>query len=160
MLYRKLSKWTCTAPNNSISSFQGTFWVMFVLVSLEVESAYHSKLSPEIHGTSILMERFHTRNHKSWNEPWESSNPTLPHFLVKEIQTQGIQYLPKITQLVSGTVRMSIFISAFSSLLFFLLHHQTSECQAEPTRDEASEVISTANYTHFMGSSSSETKFP
>lgn len=68
MLHRKLSKWIYTVSNNCIK-FPRTFFFFYkiLLFPSERESAYHSKLSPEIHGTSILMEIFPKRNNKSWN---------------------------------------------------------------------------------------------
>lgn len=68
MLHGKLSKWICMVSNNSALSLQETFLVIiFVSFPSEIESVYHSKLSPEIHDTSILTEIFHKRNPKSWN---------------------------------------------------------------------------------------------
>lgn len=68
MLDRKLSKWIYMISNNSALSLPGTrLVVIFVLFPSERESVHPSKLSPEIHDTSILTEIFHKRNPKSWN---------------------------------------------------------------------------------------------
>lgn len=85
------------------------------------------------------------------NKHWESSNSALPHFIGKEMETWGIQYLPKITWLV---------ISRLSSPLFFPPQHSASDLQAEQTRDDISEVTHMTKCTQDIERSPSETKSP
>lgn len=94
------------------------------------------------------------------NEPWESSNPTLPHFMGKEIETQGDSIFAQDHTANCSTVRISTFISGLSGLLFFPQDHSASELQAEPTRDGVSEVSCMIKCTHDTERSSSETKSP
>lgn len=73
--------------------------------------------------------------HCNQDEPQESSNPTLPHFTGRDTETQGIRYLPKITQLVSGTVRTRTFLFRLSNMLYFPLYHSAPKLQTELTKD-------------------------
>lgn len=57
--------------------------------------------------------------HCNENEHWESSNPTLSCFMSKDIETQEIYYLPRITQLASGLVRIS---TSLLTLIYCFFH--------------------------------------
>lgn len=79
--------------------------IIFVLFPLETESAYYSKLSPEIHSISILMKIFHKRNPRSWNVVIRMNlgNHLIQPSLIlwaRKLRPRGIQYSPKITQLI------------------------------------------------------------
>lgn len=102
MLHGKLSKWIYMVSNNSALSLQGTFLVIiFVPFPLEKESAYHSKLSPEIYDTSILTEIFHKRKPKSCNVVIRTNlenhliQHSLIYFMGREMETQGIHISPR-----------------------------------------------------------------
>lgn len=88
--------------NNGIKFPNNLFLGMiFVLFPLEIESPHYSKLSPEIHGNSILMERFHTRNHKSWDVVVRRNlgNHLIQTSLIlwaRKLRPREIQHLPKI----------------------------------------------------------------
>lgn len=91
----------------------------------------------------------------SQKEPRESSKPNLPHFMGKEIETQGDSTFAQ-----DHTRERHSENQHFHLLTLFPLYHLASELQAEPTMDKVSEITCMTTCTHVTDRSSSEASSP